>query len=143
MDDADSELPTPAYTSHARTDGCQDVNNGDRGEGGELNGDGGDRGNGGDGGGGGGGGDGDDGDDGRGGGDDDNTEDDINQLLGPFFLLDLLPVDFRSGADGMGSLSIQQIRAVSFFRKPWLYQEDQIRNLVRMTKKQFFNLVLT
>ena len=43
----------------------------------------------------------------------------------------------------MGSLIIQQIRAASFFRKPWLYQEDQIQNLVRMTKKQFFNLVLT
>ena len=58
-------------------------------------------------------------------------------------ILDLLPSDFEPGIDGMGARNIQQRQASSYYRKPWKFTNDEIQNLIRMTKGQFFKLVLT
>ena len=81
----------------------------------------------------------------------DNVDDDDNErtnsaprnsLLSPA-LLALLPRDFHPGDDGMGARSLQQLQAASYFRKPWLFPDKAIQALIKHTKQQFFNLVLT
>ena len=49
--------------------------------------------------------------------------------------------DFPPGIDGMGSRSIEQRQAASYFRKPWLFPDDSIQAMTRHSKRQFFNLV--
>ena len=58
-------------------------------------------------------------------------------------LLNLLPDDFQPGSDGLGACSIQQLRAACYFRQPWKYSDSDIQNFLRMTKRQFFDLILT
>ena len=117
-----------------------------------------------DGGGGDGGGDDDDGggDDSDGGGDNNNEEDNENSggegidtesnasndppVSNPLLsqqLLDILPPDFVPGVDGLGARRIQQRGAASYFRKPWLFPDHCIQTLVRHSKLQFFELVLS
>ena len=81
------------------------------------------------------------------GSDDDGSEDDMNRTNDENILsqelLDILPSDFEPGIDGMGARNIQQRQASSYYRKPWKFTDYEIQNLIRMTKSQFFNLVLT
>ena len=65
-----------------------------------------------------------------------------NSLLSPG-ILELLPRDFHPGFDGMGARSLQQLQAASYFRRPWLFSDNVIQSLIKHTKKQFFNLVLS
>ena len=58
-------------------------------------------------------------------------------------LLNLLPPYFLPGTDGLGAINRRQLLAASSFRQPWKFTDSDIQNLVRMTKKQFFDLVLT
>ena len=58
-------------------------------------------------------------------------------------ILNLLPKDFQPGSDGMGASTLKQMQAASYFRQPWKYSDTEIQNLVKLTKKQFFNIVLT
>ena len=58
-------------------------------------------------------------------------------------LLELLPRDFQPGTDGMGATNRKQMQAASYFRHPWKYSDEEIQNILRLTKKQFFKLVLT
>ena len=53
----------------------------------------------------------------------------------------LLPDDFDPGTDGMGACNIRHMKHSSCFRRPWLYSDEQIQNLIRISKKDFFLLV--
>ena len=57
-------------------------------------------------------------------------------------LLNILPDNFQPGSDGLGACSIQQLRAACYFRQPWKYSDSDIQNFLRMTKQQFFDLIL-
>ena len=58
-------------------------------------------------------------------------------------LLHILPADFNRGEDGLGSRTIIQRKAASYFLEPWKFTESELYSLVRVTKVQFFNLVKT
>ena len=55
----------------------------------------------------------------------------------------LLPNDFDSGFDGMGSCSKQHMKQSSFFRRPWLFNDEQTQTLIRVSKMEFFEIVKT
>ena len=80
-------------------------------------------------------------DDGSGDGRDDNNNQIGDQV--PRELRDLLPDDFLPGVDGLGARFLQQRQAASYFRKPWFFLDETIQHLVRLTKRQFFDLVLS
>ena len=92
---------------------------------------------------------GDGGDDGSDDGGDNPEEDDNNNIQGgqnetmSQDLLNLLPKDYHPGTDGMGACTLKQRQAASYFRQPWKFPDTEIQNLVKLTKKQFFALVLT
>jgi hypothetical protein len=99
---------------------------------------------------------GDGGDDGGGDGDDESSdmedqgddemdvsEDEMEHGLFEQAVLNLLPAGFDPGCDGMGAKNIKQRQAASYFREPWKFTDEEIQNLVRCTKRQFFELVLT
>ena len=54
---------------------------------------------------------------------------------------DLLPKDFDYGTDGIGASSDRHMKQCSFFRKPWLMTDNHIQILIRISKKQFLELV--
>ena len=58
-------------------------------------------------------------------------------------LRNLLPAHFHPGTDGMGACTLKQRQAASYFREPWKFSDREIQNLIKLTKDQFFALVLT
>ena len=55
----------------------------------------------------------------------------------------LLPPNFNPGEDGLGSRHKRYKQSASYYREPWKFSDSDIQALVRCTKLQFFDLVLT
>ena len=48
-------------------------------------------------------------------------------------VLQLMPSDFQSGDDSLGSKTIVQRRAASYFNKPWQFTDSEIQTFIHIT----------
>ena len=58
-------------------------------------------------------------------------------------VLQLMPSDFQPGDDNLGSKTIVQRRAASYFNKPWQFTDSEIQTFIHISKKDFLILTLT
>ena len=72
---------------------------------------------------------------------DNNRPDQQEELL--MSIRPLLPKNFTPGIDGLGSRSLVQRRAASYFNEPWKFTDDEIQSLVKVTKHDFLKLVIS